>query len=794
MTGKGSYKENPKEGIVITVSSDTAHQIDPDTGAVIVEVEQPNDEQVGSLTLTKTGEQPVEVKGDSLLAKAKRLAGKIKDAVTGEDTDTGVFHDFVYEESGVEGAAFELYAKDTIYSPDGAKDEQGNPVIRYEKDDLVATLVTDSEGKAVVNNLPLGSYYLKETVAGDHFVLNPEQKEFTLTVEDDTQAVVYEGVAYKNERQKISISVEKKDAVTEEKLEGVIFGLYAKEDILSQQGEVLVEKDTLLEKKATDEKGQLTFDSDLYHGKYYVKEEVRKPGYLPNEEIWEMDASYTDQNLAEIKLTKEVENQPTESQFTKTDATTGEELEGAKLQIIDKEGNIVEEWISAKEPHVVYGLPEGTYILHEELPPYAEGYVSAEDIEFEVKEDGSVTKVEMKDDYSKVEISKTDITTGEELEGAKLQILNKEGEILEEWVTDGKPHLAEKLPVGEELTLREITAPEGYEIAEDVKFTLEDTMEIQKVEMKDARTPETPGVPQTGDDHWKPILLFVLLGASAAGLMATMIYKKKHGKTEKADERKKKSRLWILQVMLCVICIMSAALLYYDFVIIPRQNRELVEDLKSHFPEEFPPGGGSPTQKEEQAGRELEVPAVDFRSLQSQYPDVRGWLTIQESGIDYPVLQSSPEEPEYYLPRDYRGNYDINGSLFLQADCILGESGNLTIYGHNMNSGAMFGNLDQYASYDYWKAHPRVFFQTPGGMEEYRIAAVLKADVSMFDFQRTSFQSPQELEAYVAQAKALSLFETGVDGIGCEKTLTLVTCSYEWKQARNILVAVKTGA
>ena len=113
------------------------------------------------------------------------------------------------------------------------------------------------------------------------------------------------------------------------------------------------------------------------------------------------------------------------------------------------------------------------------------------------------------------------------------------GEILEEWVTDGKPHLVEKLPVGEELTLREITAPEGYEIAEDVEFTLEDTMEIQKVEMKDARTPETPGVPQTGDDHWKPILLFVLLGASAAGLMATMIYKKKRGKTEKADETKK---------------------------------------------------------------------------------------------------------------------------------------------------------------------------------------------------------------------------------------------------------------
>ena len=259
-------------------------------------------------------------------------------------------------------------------------------------------------------------------------------------------------------------------------------------------------------------------------------------------------------------------------------------------------------------------------------------------------------------------------------------------------------------------------------------------------------------------------------------------------------KRKKKNKLWMLQAALCIVCILSATLLYQDYVTVPQKNRELVEKLKTCFPEELPPGGGSPGQKDEQAGREPEVSAIDLRSLQSKYPDVRGWLTIPESGIDYPVLQSNAEDPEYYLRRDYRGNYDINGSLFLQADCILGESGNLTIYGHNMNSGAMFGNLDQYASYDYWKAHPRVFFQTPGGMEEYRIAAVLKADVSMFDFQRTSFQSPQELEAYVAQAKALSLFETGVDGIGCEKTLTLVTCSYEWKQARNILVAVKTGA
>ena len=542
-TTKGTYKENPQSGIVITVSSNTAHQIDPDTGAAIVEVEQKNDEQVGSLLLTKKGEQLTEVTGDSVLAKVKALVSKVRNAVSGKE-ETGIYKGFKYEETGVEGAEFEIYAKDTIYSPDGAKDEAGNPVVRYEKDDLVAKLTTDENGTAVINNLPLGTYYLKEVVAGENFVLNTEQKEFTLTAEDDTQAVVYEGVTYKNERQKVFVSVEKKDSVTGEKLEGVIFGLYAAEDILSNQGEVLVEKDTLLEKKATDAKGTLTFDSDLPHGKYYVKEEVRKAGYLPNEEVWNVDATYENQNLAKIELNKEVENQPTETRITKTDATTGNELEGAKLQVIDKDGNVVEEWVSSKEEHVIYGLPEGSYTLHEELAPYEDGYVSASDVTFEVKEDGSVTKVEMKDEYSKVEISKTDLTTGKELEGAKLQIIRKDGTVLEEWITDGKPHSVAKLPVNEELTLREITAPDGYEIAEDVTFTLKDTMEVQKVEMKDARTPEKTtektNAAKTGDNQ--KVWAFILLGLASAGTAAGVtVYRRKKSKmTENKEETEEK--------------------------------------------------------------------------------------------------------------------------------------------------------------------------------------------------------------------------------------------------------------
>ena len=158
----------------------------------------------------------------------------------------------------------------------------------------------------------------------------------------------------------------------------------------------------------------------IFHMENTMSKEVRKAGYLPNEEVWNVDATYENQNLAKIELNKEVENQPTETRITKTDATTGNELEGAKLQVIDKDGTVVEEWVSTKEEHVIYGLPEGSYTLHEELAPYEDGYVSASDVTFEVKEDGSVTKVEMKDEYSKVEISKTDLTTGKELERQKL--------------------------------------------------------------------------------------------------------------------------------------------------------------------------------------------------------------------------------------------------------------------------------------------------------------------------------------------------------------------------------------
>ena len=488
----GIYQEAKKAPITITVDSDTVHQVEEETGKFIVVIEQYNDEAVGSLTIHKKGEKlsgasKVEEK---FLTKMKNgVAGfvnQVSSFFTGEEVmEKEKGYKFDYEEGNMEGAEFAIHAKETIYTPDGQKDEAGNRIVKYEKDALVARMVTDKEGKAVLNNLPIGKYYVVEEKAGQNCVLDPEAKEFEIAYKGQEVAVDYVTMELTNQRQKVSLSLLKKDAETGKPLEGVVFGLYAQEDIKNAAGEVVVEKDALIELGTTDEKGKLVFQADLPHGKYYIQEVEHKPGYLPNDEVYSFDASYTDQTLELLAFSEEISNQPTITEFTKVDLTGGQEIEGAKMQILDQDGKVVEEWVSKKEPHVVYALEPGEYVLHEEQAPTEQGYVRAEDVKFVVEETGDVQKVKMEDDHTKVSISKTDITDGKEIEGAKLQILDQDGEVVESWTT-GEEHLIEYLPIGT-YTLHEEAAVDGYIVANDVEFTVEETGEIQKVKMEDER-------------------------------------------------------------------------------------------------------------------------------------------------------------------------------------------------------------------------------------------------------------------------------------------------------------------
>ena len=488
----GTYQEAKKAPITITVDSDTVHQVEEETGKFIVVIEQYNDEAVGSLTIHKKGEKlsgasKVEEK---FLTKMKNgVAGfvnQVSSFFTGEEVmEKEKGYKFDYEEGNMEGAEFAIHAKETIYTPDGQKDEAGNRIVKYEKDALVARMVTDKEGKAVLNNLPIGKYYVVEEKAGQNCVLDSEAKEFEIAYKGQEVAVDYVTMELTNQRQKVSLSILKKDAETGKPLEGVVFGLYAQEDIKNAAGEVVVEKDALIELGTTDEEGKLVFQADLPHGKYYIQEVEHKPGYLPNDEVYSFDASYTDQTLELLAFSEEISNQPTITEFTKVDLTGGQEIEGAKMQILDQDGKVVEEWVSKKEPHVVYALESGEYVLHEEQAPTEQGYVRAEDVKFVVEETGDVQKVKMEDDHTKVSISKTDITDGKEIEGAKLQILDQDGEVVESWTT-GEEHLIEYLPVGT-YTLHEEAAVDGYIVANDVEFTVEETGEIQKVKMEDER-------------------------------------------------------------------------------------------------------------------------------------------------------------------------------------------------------------------------------------------------------------------------------------------------------------------
>ena len=209
----------------------------------------------------------------------------------------------------------------------------------------------------------------------------------------------------------------------------------------------------------------------------YVLTEVAPPQRYATAESIPFEVK-SDRSVSRV----EMKDAPIQVEISKKDITNGEEIPGAHLQVLDTEGKVIEEWDSTSKPHMI-SLPVGIYSLVETIAP--EGFATASAVAFEVKDTAQIQKVEMFDDITKVTISKTDITTGQELPGARLIVKDSEGKTIEEWVSTTEPHYFEKLPVGT-YTLTEITAPEGYGTAETITFEVKNTTELQKVEMKDA--------------------------------------------------------------------------------------------------------------------------------------------------------------------------------------------------------------------------------------------------------------------------------------------------------------------
>lgn len=422
-------------------------------------------------------------------------------------------------------------------------------------------------------------------------------------------------LGFYNDREHARVGVYKINQETGKYLPGAVFNLYTRDDIYDADGKKLFSSgDLICTSPETVADGYTYFNCDVpirgewygqsdrldastNSGNYFIRELRAPQGYYLNDAEMEVTFTYDSEVLQVLDST--CANKPTEMWVSKRDLTNDEELPGATLIIKDAKDNVVDTWVSTDTPHRVTGLHfDEEYMLTEKRP--ADGYAVADDIvfrlerkadadgheldeadvyylkdkkklwiipweEWELLDDATVI---MKDDITRVQISKVDIATGKELPGAELVIKDKDGNTVAQWVSEDKPHYIEKLPAGE-YTLTEITAPNGYQLAESIAFTVLPTGELQTVVMKDARIPEetphednpsntpqpTPGstpaptpapastptatpapmpvIPQTGDG-----LPFALLSAAVFGSIVgfgILAYKRRKSKMDESE-------------------------------------------------------------------------------------------------------------------------------------------------------------------------------------------------------------------------------------------------------------------
>ena len=614
-----------KTPVAFSVSSENAEK---ENSLTIVKVEKQNTAQKGKISVHKTGDIFT-----SVATASSAYTNENGEMIVNPTTYTPVFAD-----GDLSGAVFQVIAVEDIVTLDGTT--------RAYAGDVVSEITTDENGYAETEPLYLGKYEVREIKAPEGYVLNNKPKDVELTYagqEFEVRDTV--NTAFENEYQGVKISLSKvmeNDELFEiygkEYYTSVRFGLFAAEDITVADGTV-IPADGLLSEVSLDENMTAKFDVQIPFGRYYVKEISTDEHYVLGGEKYLVNFEYMGQDIRTVdidcgqfvnllkrgrieghkvddkseplenavfglftadcvKFSRDTaimtvtsdengcfefdeipygeyvvheieaptgyilsgkeyavsiaedgevieitaENKPITVEVSKADVY-GNEIAGAEMQLIDSQDNVVDEWVSDGTNHVVTELPAGDYTLKEIAAP--DGYVIANDIRFTVDVYGNVTVenvdatavsengnplVVMIDDTTKVQISKQDITTGEELPGATLQIIDEDGNVVEEWVSTTEPHFIEaELIAGEKYTLHETAAPDGYVIANDVEFIVNADGTVTKVVMYDELTPVT-NTPYTGDNH-SNFAAFAMLGAASV-IIAILIITKKGKKHE----------------------------------------------------------------------------------------------------------------------------------------------------------------------------------------------------------------------------------------------------------------------
>jgi LPXTG-motif cell wall-anchored protein len=329
--------------------------------------------------------------------------------------------------------------------------------IIYEKGKEIGTYNLTKDGKLVITDLPMGVYEIEEIKTLDGLVLDKTKYEITFEQNDLTTKVYDIKLDISNDT--ILVEFSKTDITGDKELIGATLS------VIDENGNVI-------------DKWTSTEDTHKIEGLVIGKEYTLKEEIAPNGYVVATSVKFVIDDTNEIQKVNMIDKVV---EISKEDIS-GEEIEGAKLQVIDADGNVVDEWISGKDAHKVNGLEENkTYTLHEEVS--VGNFVKATDIEFKVTTEKETQKVVMIDKL--VEVTKTDITNGEELEGAELEVTDEDGNVIDTWISTKEPHQVKGLEEGKTYILKETTAPYGYEITEEIKFVVTTDKETQKVEMKD---------------------------------------------------------------------------------------------------------------------------------------------------------------------------------------------------------------------------------------------------------------------------------------------------------------------
>lgn len=407
------------------------------------------------------------------------------------------------------------------------KDAQGNYVVQKVSGTKVDTFTTNSDNEIIpvvekgTVTLPLmlnaGTYTIEEIKTPKGFLDLEKPVEFVISstydydVDEDADPIVE--VKIKNRQPKGEIKLNKTvmdldtdtDLVDRSDLSKIQFVLKAKEDIYSSiDGSLMFEKDSVI---TTENSGAIVnTGSEVGNGiyalsldghldisnlpmstkgaSYYLQEVKTLDGCVLDTAQYDAVFKQSDFTTKNYIKSFDVENKTTDFEFNKTDVTGDKEVEGAQLTITDEDGNVVDQWTSTDKVHSIEGLVVGkTYTLSETVT--AKDYVKATDIKFTVKNSSELETVTMKD--KQVFVSKTTVG-GEEVTGAHMQIIDEDGNIIDEWYSEGKSHIANGLEEGKTYTLHEDLSPLGFNLANDSTFEVTKEKENQTVEMIDTVT------------------------------------------------------------------------------------------------------------------------------------------------------------------------------------------------------------------------------------------------------------------------------------------------------------------